>query len=298
MADPYVKASTISLKGHPNFNEKWLQTLISGDPSMLGIGELEVRDVERRQPHAGRLDLLLIDPESHARYEVEIQLGATDESHIIRTIEYWDNERRRYPDREHIAVIVAEDITSRFLNVISLFNRAIPLVAIQLRALQVGSSVTLSATKVLDLTQTADEDEDDDSSRQVTDRAYWDKRAVKPTVALADQLLSVIHSVTGRKELALKYTKYYIGLAEQGVANNFVVMRPTKQDMTVSVRLPRADDMTARLESSSLTTLNYDVAAKSYRLKFSPSGIPQNDPELQDLIQAAAGGPVSVLGVS
>ncbi len=36
-----------------------------------------------------------------------------------------------------MAVIVAEDITSRFLNVISLFNKAIPLVAIQLRALEV-----------------------------------------------------------------------------------------------------------------------------------------------------------------
>ena len=34
-----------------------------------------------------------------------------------------------------MAVLVAEDITGRFLNVISLFNKAIPLVAIQLRAL-------------------------------------------------------------------------------------------------------------------------------------------------------------------
>ncbi len=38
---------------------------------------------------AGRLDLLLQDA-NQRRYEVEIQLGATDESHIIRTIEYWD----------------------------------------------------------------------------------------------------------------------------------------------------------------------------------------------------------------
>ena len=45
--------------------------------------------MERRQPKAGRLDLLLSDPESLTRYEVEIQLGSTDESHIIRTIEYW-----------------------------------------------------------------------------------------------------------------------------------------------------------------------------------------------------------------
>ncbi len=32
---------------------------------------------------------------------------------------------------DHTAVIVAEDITSRFLNVISLFNGTIPIIAIQ-----------------------------------------------------------------------------------------------------------------------------------------------------------------------
>jgi hypothetical protein len=31
-------------------------------------------------------DDLLSDPESNTRYGVEIQLGATDEAHIIRTI--------------------------------------------------------------------------------------------------------------------------------------------------------------------------------------------------------------------
>jgi hypothetical protein len=43
------------------------------------------------------LDLLLQDADGNRRYEVEVQLGKTDESHIIRTIEYWDIERKRYP---------------------------------------------------------------------------------------------------------------------------------------------------------------------------------------------------------
>jgi hypothetical protein len=66
------------------------------------------------QPRAGRLDLLLQDLDTKRRYEVEIQLGATDEAHIIRTIEYWDIERKRYPQYDHCAVLVAEDITSPF----------------------------------------------------------------------------------------------------------------------------------------------------------------------------------------
>jgi hypothetical protein len=86
----------------------------------LGLGDLVLRDRERRQTKAGRLDLLLQDPNSYKRYEVELQLGPTDETHIIRCIEYWDIERKRYPQYEHCAVLVAEDITSRFLNVVSL----------------------------------------------------------------------------------------------------------------------------------------------------------------------------------
>jgi hypothetical protein len=74
-----------------------VQEQIADDPSILGLGKLEMRDKERIQAHAGRLDLLLQDPETLKRYEVELQLGATDETHIIRTIEYWDIERKRYP---------------------------------------------------------------------------------------------------------------------------------------------------------------------------------------------------------
>jgi hypothetical protein len=91
----FVKARPVSLKAHAQYNEKWLQREIAEDPSLLGLGDLTVKDVERRQPRAGRLDLLLTDPEAATRYEVEIQLGATDESHIIRTIEYWDIEKSR-----------------------------------------------------------------------------------------------------------------------------------------------------------------------------------------------------------
>src|ERR1700733_5905259 len=106
-----IKLEPVSLDS-VNVTEKMVQKQIEDDPSILGLGELELIDKERMQPRAGRLDLLLRDPETLKRYEVELQLGATDESHIIRTIEYWDVERKRYPQYKHTAVIVAEDVTS------------------------------------------------------------------------------------------------------------------------------------------------------------------------------------------
>ena len=75
-----MKLQTISLRRSDDLNEKWVQKQISDDPSILGLGDLFLKDKERIQRGAGRLDLLLQDLETLKRYEVEIQLGATDES--------------------------------------------------------------------------------------------------------------------------------------------------------------------------------------------------------------------------
>lgn len=86
----FTKPRRINLKSHPVYSENWVQDIIAQDPKILGLGDLVLRDRERRQTRAGRLDLLLQDPDTYKRYEVALQLGATDEAHIIRCIEYWD----------------------------------------------------------------------------------------------------------------------------------------------------------------------------------------------------------------
>ena len=146
----FIKHEKLLLQRHPELNEKWVQDRIAEDPSILGLGDVVLKDKERIQPRAGRLDLLLQDPDTLRRYEVEIQLGKTDEAHIIRTIEYWDIERKRYPQYEHCAVIVAEEMTARFLNVISLFNGTIPLIAVQMNALRISDGISLVFTTVMD----------------------------------------------------------------------------------------------------------------------------------------------------
>ena len=145
-----MKLESVSIKRSEQLTEKWVQDQIADDPSILGLGDLRLIDRERIQANAGRLDLLLQELETLKRYEVKIQLGSTDESHIIRTVEYWDIERKRYPQYEHAAVIVAEEITARFLNVIQLFNGAMPLIALMMTAYKVADQTALTFVKVLD----------------------------------------------------------------------------------------------------------------------------------------------------
>jgi hypothetical protein len=183
MSLEYIKPERISLLGHPELSEKWVQARIAEDPTLLGLGDLILKDKERIQPRAGRLDLLFQDAESTKRYEVEIQLGSTDEAHIIRTIEYWDVERKRYPQYDHTAVIIAEHITGRFLNVISLFNGVIPLIAMQMNAMRIGAGVSLIFSTVLDQVRLGLVEEDEEV-QEVTDRAYWEHRGTKETIAM------------------------------------------------------------------------------------------------------------------
>jgi hypothetical protein len=149
-------ANRVSIRD-AGYDEYWLQDQIYQNPACLGLGELDALAKERFQAGGGRLDILLKDSEDDMMYEVEVMLGETDETHIIRTIEYWDNEKRRWPQREHTAVLIAEHINRRFFNVIHLLSHSIPIVAIQVALLQTGDNKSLFFTKVLDTYQEVDD---------------------------------------------------------------------------------------------------------------------------------------------
>lgn len=284
MSLTYENLTHLNLKTDPSFNEKWVQDRIAETPKILGLGDVILKDRERNQPRAGRLDLLLQDAEGNRRYEVEIQLGKADESHIIRTIEYWDIERKRYPQYEHTAVIVAEEITSRFLNVISLFNGTIPLIAIQMRAVKLGKSVSLLFTTVLDHVQRGLVD-DDEEINEATDRAYWETRGSKATVAMADELLEIIKEFD--PALELKYNKFYIGLAKQGQADNFVVFQPKKSYIRVSPRLQKDDSIEKLIDAAELEVMDYSDRGNRYRIRLANGDTKKHTKTLRELFHAA-----------
>ena len=265
LVDPKV----VPMKGDPRFDERWLHDRLKERPALLGLGDLDVRDSERQQPSGGRLDLLLTDPERVTRYEVEIQLGATDESHIIRTIEYWDIERKRYPQYEHVAVIGAEQVTSRFLNVIHLFNGAIPLIAIQLQLVVVGGAHTLVSSRIVDLVRLATDEEDEAT---VVDRSWWEEKASPTGLKIVDDIISQINELVGdgEQQYEAKYNKHYIGLSRNGKTTNFMQFRPRKKHAIAEFKIPEEDQTTNSLEEAGVDVVPYESRWGFYRIRLSP----------------------------
>ncbi|MFM0562262.1 hypothetical protein [Paraburkholderia sediminicola] len=271
------------MKNSFEYNEKWLQARIEEDPTILGLGDLDFRDTEKILVGGGRLDTILYDPEYKKRYEVEIQLGKTDESHIIRTIEYWDIERKKNPQYEHCAVIVAEDITSRFLNVISLFNGFIPLIAIQVKAVKIGETISLFFTKVLD--ENKFDLLEEESAAEPTDKEYWEKKATKESLKLTERIMSSLGEITS--EYGLKYNKHYIGLAKNNVANNFISFVPRKSAVLLAIKLEQTDEVNEIVAESDVDALPYDKQWNQYRIRIKESDLNSNLDVIKDLVLRA-----------
>lgn len=286
VAPELVMPEYVSLENHPDIDEEWLKQRLIENPDLLGLGgELVVRDSERSQPSGGRLDLLLTDSEADIRYEVELQLGALDESHIIRTIEYWDIERRRYPQYEHIAVIVSEEVTGRFHNVISLLNSngAIPLIAIQIKGVKVNGAFTLVATRVVDLMRLGTEEED---QGETVDRSSWESKASASSLDIVDSLVRMISEI--EPGVNARYNKGSIGLERKGQWRYSVRFTPRREvdSVLTEFKIPRNEETTTLLDESELDILSY--SSGRYRVRVYPRDLSESRDTLHELIRRAS----------
>ena len=244
----YLPHTRTSLK-EAGLSEAWLHEQIKNDTSILGLGELSLFGHEKILP-GGRLDIILGDEEDEIRYEVEIMLGATDPSHIIRCIEYWDIERRRYPAYEHVAVLIAEEVTARFLNVMSLLAGSVPLIAIQLNALRVGDQVILDFVKVLDHRLLRSDDLSEQDS-QDADRGMWEDDVGQAMMQLCDRVLQLANEASDAI-LELKYKKRHVAVCEHGSFFNVVALYPKKSFVACKVRLSNAVERVERAKEIGL----------------------------------------------
>ncbi len=284
MTSKLVKTEKLWLKNHPEVNERMIQDMIAENPTILELGDVVLKDRERPQPRAGRLDLLLQDIEGNRRYEVEIQLGETDETHIIRTIEYWDIERKRFPQYDHCAVLIAEDITSRFLNVISLFNGSVPFIAIQMNAINMGEKIGLSFVTILNEMPRGFNDEDEEIQFRAT-REYWEQQSNAAMLKLVDEVFALVKQLY--PNCSLNYNKRYIGIMLDGKPVNFVAFKPKQQSLTFEVQVKFSDEMNKKIDDASLERLSYNYNFRLYPIRLGKGDAQKHAESLKELIKLA-----------
>lgn len=191
-------------------DEYWLQDIIYENPKILTLGNLVPINKEKKQSSGGRLDILLKDPEQNSMYEVEVMLGETDPSHIIRSIEYWDNEKRKYPQRQHFCVLVAESFDRRYFNVIQLMSLNIPMIAIQADLLEVDGEKILNFSKIIDIYIEPEENEED---IKVVNEATW-KNDAPWVIDNAKKMVEILKD--DDTNVKIRFTQSYVSLFTEG----------------------------------------------------------------------------------
>ena len=166
-------------------------------------------------------------------------------------MEYWDIERRRYPAYDHRAVLVAEDIATRFLNVITLFSGSIPIIAIQVSAVCVSEHTGVIFLRVVDSTKLRKDDRLSTAEIKSTDRNEWVSRVGREMIEVADKCLNLINEAAKRQR-KLNYNKYFIGLTDGTRSNNFVWFEPKKSFLRVNAHLDAPDAWAKGLEEAGL----------------------------------------------
>lgn len=96
--------------------------------------------------------------------------------------------------------------------------------------------------------------EEDDEGPPV-DRGYWEGRAGKDILGMADHLLDILRK--WEPTLELKYNKSHIGVAKDGMPDLFVKLRPKRQFLRVEARIQQSDEMDAKLEEAGLDVMPY-----------------------------------------
>ena len=69
----------------------------------------------------------------------------------------------------------------------------------------------------------------------------------------------------------LNYKKYFIGLARNGIANNFVQFRPKQKFAKVTFKLDASEPLSKEIEATGIELIGYDTRWREYTLRLTPS---------------------------
>lgn len=172
------------------------------------------------------------------------------------------------------------------MNVISLFNGYIPLIALKVSVYEYDGKYFVTFNKILDEIQLGLVDEDEDV-RETTDRNYWIDRGTNKTVIIVDEALKLIQEIDPNYDV--KYNKIYIGLVKKGITDNFVVFRPQKKITRMELKLDKSQEIEEHIEESGLELLDYNSRNRRYRINLKSGDVEKYKESLMVLFRKSMG---------
>ncbi|MCK8044222.1 hypothetical protein MSG37_04955 [Shewanella sp. 1CM18E] len=224
-----IQANRIDLKSNTELNEYWLQDAICDLPSILGLGALTLKDKERVQKY-GRLDILLQNNDT--RYCVEVMVGKLDPDHLFRGIEYTQHEQSLYGNHyQHVCVLIAEDVTNRFYNILNLVS--MPIIVLQVAAFENQGGVSLQFTKVFDSTHQLELIEEQAEQEYFKPSLEsWQGCDYRSTAVAHVETIEALVKGFDQSTVA-RFTKSYIRFGA-----NYIFLIPRKGAAIVEIKLP------------------------------------------------------------
>jgi hypothetical protein len=189
-------------------DESWLQGMICENLSILELGDfLTIGERDKRETPDGRFHITLNDFIIDIQYEMEVMLGEIDASHIITSLEYWNNEEWKRHRMCNIAVLVAESFEGRYFNLLQTLCMKLPMICIQANLLEVNEEYVLSFSKIPNLYLRPNDSE----KVAMGDESVWSDKSPW-TLKAAKELYRLIDA----DDKSIEYRENYINVCVQG----------------------------------------------------------------------------------
>ena len=127
--------------------------------------------------------------------------------------------------------------------------------------------------------------DEEDTAGAATDRAYWEAKASTSSLKLADKLIELAREKD--PALAPKYNKYYIGLARNGIADNFISLKPKQKWIIFQPKVPSNPELNQRLDEAGLQVMAYERRFNHYKIRLSESELNEHVELIREIITMA-----------
>ncbi|KKH50897.1 hypothetical protein [Methanosarcina sp. 1.H.A.2.2] len=272
--------------------EKNIQYMIAKEPKMLGRGELKLIDMEVTYENKRRLDLLFQSKDLKIIYEVEIQLGQLNGSHLFRTVEYWLNERENKSGHKHVAVLIAQVVTERALEIVKLCMENVSIIILEMTAHE-------SENGILDLKfrevypgecAIVDEYKQYEEYEEIVlcDRQYYENYAPEALLNAADTIFRILKEID--PVIEMNYTQGYIGFKTgkiRGLA--FIVIK--KEELILKLVLEKLAETETKIRDLGLDLIGYaerkGKKCGEYKIRLKVDDVKNKEADLKVLLNMA-----------